>query len=127
MKALRTLRVVLAFLVLFFLLLYLIPVCRADYDWTMIAILVLFIVLIPAALVSSIKMEKFPHMVPSIGVLKFNIIFSAIMMAVMAAASVLRIVDGLSPWMWVSGIFVFAYQLVNNLILYKVKTNASED
>ena len=62
-----------------------------------------------------------------IGVLKFNIIFSAIMMAVMAAASVLRIVDGLSPWMWVSGIFVFAYQLVNNLILYKVKTNASED
>ena len=65
MKALRTLRVVLAFLVLFFFLLYLIPVCRADYDWTMIAILVLFIVLIPAALVSSIKMEKFPRLLPT--------------------------------------------------------------
>lgn len=127
MKTLKTLRVVLAFLVLFFFLLYLIPPFREDYDWTMIAILVLFIVLIPGALISSIKMEKFPRLLPSKGALKFNIIFSAIMILVTAVASVLRVIDGLSPWMWVAGICVFAYQLVNNLIMYKIRTNASED
>ena len=63
----------------------------------MMAILVLFIVLSPVALISSIKMEKFPRLLPT---------FSMV---------------------WVAGICVFAYQLVNNLILYKIRINASED
>lgn len=67
-----------------------------------------------------IKMEKFPNLLPSQGVLKFNIIFSALMIVSATAAAVVRIISGLSPWMWVAGIFVFAYQLVSNLINYRI-------
>lgn len=126
MKTLKILRVVLAFLVLFFFLLFIIPMFRDGYDWTMIAFLVMFIVLIPTALVSSIKMEKFPNMIPSKAVLKFNIIFSSIMVLATAVASVLRVVNGLSPWMWLAGVGVFGYQLVNNIILYKVRVQTEE-
>ena len=126
MKTLKVLRVVFAFLTLFFFLMFLIPMVREDYSWMMIAILVLFIVLIPTALISSIKMEKFPKMLPSKGVLKFNIIFSTVMIVALAVASVLRVLNDLTPWMWVAGIFVFAYQLVNNLISYRLKIQTDE-
>ena len=126
MKTLKVLRVVFAFLTLFFFLMFLIPMVREDYSWMMITILVLFIVLIPTALISSIKMEKFPKMLPSKGVLKFNIIFSTVMIVALAVASVLRILNDLIPWMWVAGIFVFAYQLVNNLIIYRLKIQTDE-
>lgn len=126
MKTLKVLRVVFAFLTLFFFLMFLIPMLREDYSWMMITILVLFIVLIPTALISSIKMEKFPKMLPSKGVLKFNIIFSTVMIVALAVASVLRILNDLIPWMWVAGIFVFAYQLVNNLIIYRLKIQTDE-
>jgi hypothetical protein len=42
------------------------------------------------------------------------------------AAAVVRIISDLSPWMWVAGIFVFAYQLVSNLINYMIKTQTDE-
>ena len=58
---------------------FLIPVLTEEYNWMMIAILVLFIVWIPTALISNIKTETFPNLLPSEGVLKFNVIFSALM------------------------------------------------
>ena len=56
---------------------FLIPVLTEEYNWMMIAILVLFIVWILTALIFNIKMETFPNLLPSEGVLKFNVIFSA--------------------------------------------------
>lgn len=126
MKTLKILRVVFAFLTLFFFLMFLIPMVREDYNWMMIAILVLFIVLIPTALISNIKMEKFPHMLPSKGFLKFYMIFSSVMVVATAVAAVLRVINGLSPWMWVAGIFVFGYTFINNLIHYRTRLQADE-
>ena len=115
MKTLNVLRTVFAIVSLLFMLLYFFPV------------LILFVVLIPAALISNIRMDKFPHILPSKGALKFNIYFSIFLSVVSAVCVVVRIINDLSPWMYVAAVFAFASVGVNNLIHYKVKIQADED
>ena len=127
MKTLNVLRTVFAFVSLLFMLLYFFPVMKGGYDWMMIAVLILFVVLIPAALISNIRMDKFPHILPSKGALKFNICFSIFLSLVSIVCVVVRIINALSPWMYAAAVFGFASVAVNNMIHYKVKVNADED
>ena len=127
MKTLNVLRTIFAIVSLLFMLLYFIPDMRADYDWMMIAVLILFVVLIPAALISNIRMDKFPHILPSKGALKFNIYFSIFLSLVSIVCVVVRIINDLTPWMYAAAVFGFASVAVNNLIHYKVKVHADED
>jgi len=127
MKTLNVLRTVFAIVSLLFMLLYFFPVMKGGYDWMMIAVLILFVVLIPAALISNFRMDKFPHILPSKGALKFNIYFSIFLSIASAVCVVVRIINGLSPWMYVAAVFAFASVAVTNLIHYKVKVQADED
>ena len=127
MKTLNVLRTIFAIVSLLFMLLYFIPDMRADYDWMMIAVLILFVVLIPAALISNIRMDKFPHILPSKGALKFNIYFSIFLSLVSIVCVVVRIINALSPWMYAAAVFGFTSVAVNNMIHYKVKVHADED
>ena len=127
MKTLNVLRTVFAIVSLLFMLLYFFPVMKGGYDWMMIAVLILFVVLIPAALISNIRMDKFPHILPSKGALKFNIYFSIFLSLVSAVCVVVRIINDLLPWMYVAAVFAFASVAVTNLIHYKVKVQADED
>ena len=127
MKTLNVLRTVFAIVSLLFMLLYFFPVMKGGYDWMMIAVLILFVVLIPAALISNIRMDKFPHILPSKGALKFNIYFSVFLGIVSAVCVVVRIINDLSPWMYVAAVFFFFFFVVTNLIHYKVKIQADED
>lgn len=127
MKTLNVLRTVFAIVSLLFMLLYFFPVMKGGYDWMMIAVLILFVVLIPAALISNIRMDKFPHILPSKGALKFNIYFSIFLGIASAVCVVVRIINGLSPWMYVAAVFAFASVAVNNIIHLKVKVQADED
>lgn len=93
----------------------------------MIAVLILFMVLLPAALISNFRMDKFPHMLPSKGALKFNIYFSLFLSLVSVVCVVVRIINDLTPWMYAAAVFGFASVAVNNMIHYKVKVHADED
>ena len=126
-KTLNVLRTVFAIVSLLFMLLYFFPVMKGGYDWMMIAVLILFVVLIPAALISNFRMDKFPHILPSKGALKFNIYFSIFLSIASAVCVVVRIINDLSPWMYVAAVFAFASVAVTNLIHYKVKVQADED
>lgn len=121
MKTLNVLRTVFAIVSLLFMLLYFFPVMKGGYDWMMIAILLLFMVLLPAALISNFRMDKFPHMLPSKGALKFNIYFSLFLSLVSVVCVVVRIINDLTPWMYVAAVFAFASVAVNNIIHLKVK------
>lgn len=127
MKTLNVLRTVFAIVSLLFMLLYFFPVMKGGYDWMMIAILILFMVLLPASLISNFRMDKFPHMLPSKGTLKFNIYFSIFLSIVSAVCVVVRIINALSPWMYAAAVFGFASVAVNNMVHYKVKVHANED
>ena len=127
MKTLNVLRTVFAIVSLLFMLLYFFPVMKGGYDWMMIAVLILFVVLIPAALISNIRMDKFPHILPSKGALKFNIYFSVFLGIVSAVCVAVRIINDLTPWMYVAAVFAFASVGVTNLIHYKVKIQTDED
>lgn len=121
MKTLNVLRTVFAIVSLLFMLLYFLPVMKEGYDWMMIAILIFFMVLLPAALISNFRMDKFPHMLPSKGALKFNIYFSIFLSLVSVVCVVVRIIKDLTPWMYVAAVFGFASVAVNNIIHLKVK------
>ena len=75
MKTLRVLSVLFAALSLLFMVNAFLPAFTGTRpDWIMIAILLLFVVMIPSSMVGRIKMEKFPELLPSLGMIRFNII-----------------------------------------------------
>lgn len=128
MKTLKLLRVLFAALSLLFMVFAFLPAFTGDKpDWMMIAILILFVVMIPASLIGNVKMENFPNMLPAAGYIRFNIVFGAVLAVASAVLVVLRLRDGLSPWMYLAAVFVFAEIIVNNMIHYKIKTQAGED
>ncbi len=127
MKTLKMLRVLFATLTLLFMVFAFLPAFSGDKpDWIMIAILILFVVIIPSSLAGSVKMEKFPEMLPSLGMIKFNIIYGAVLAVASAVCVVVRLVQDLSPWMYLAAVFVFSHIAVNNIIHYRIKKNSSE-
>lgn len=128
MRTLKLLRVLFAALSLLFMVFAFLPAFTGDKpDWMMIAILILFVVMIPASLVGSAKMENFPNMLPAVGYIRLRVVLGAVLAVASAALVVMRLRDGLSPWMYLAAVFVFAEITVNNMIHYKVKTQSGED
>ena len=128
MKTLRILSVLFAALSLLFMINAFFPAFSgARPDWIMIAILILFVVMIPSSMVGRIKMEKFPEMLPSLGMIRFNIIFGAVLTVASAVCVVVRLVQDMSPWMWLAAVFVFSHNVVNNIIHYRIKKNSGEN
>lgn len=127
MKTLRVLSVLFAALFLLFMINAFLPAFTGTRtDWIMIAILILFVVMIPSSMAGRIKMEKFPEMLPSLGMIKFNIIYGAVLAVASAVCVVVRLVQDLSPWMYLAAVFVFSHIAVNNIIHYRIKKNSSE-
>ena len=127
MKTLRVLSVLFAALSLLFMVFAFSPAFTGTRpDWIMIAILILFVVMIPSSMAGRIKMEKFPEMLPSLGMIKFNIIYGAVLAVASAVCVVVRLVQDMSPWMFLAAVFVFSHNVVNNIIHYRVKKNSGE-
>ena len=127
MKTLRLLSVLFAALSLLFMINAFLPAFTGTKpDWIMIAILILFVVMIPSSMVGRIKMEKFPEMLPSVGMIRFNIILNGVLVVASAVCVVVRLVQDMSPWMYLAAVFVFSHNVVNNIIHYRVKKNSSE-
>ena len=127
MKTLRVLSVLFAALSLLFMVFAFLPAFTGTRpDWIMIAILILFVVMIPSSMAGRIKMEKFPEMLPSLGMIKFNIIYGAVLAVASAVCVVVRLVQDMSPWMFLAAVFVFSHNVVNNIIHYRVKKNSGE-
>ena len=127
MKTLKMLRVLFATLTLLFMVFAFLPAFSGDNpDWIMIAILILFVVMIPSSMVGRIKMEKFPELLPSLGMIRFNIILSGVLVVASAVSVVVRLVQDMSPWMYLAAVFVFSHNVVNNIIHYRVKKNSGE-
>lgn len=112
---------------LFMVLLVLPSFTSAEFNWMALAILILFFITIPTSLIGKIKMEKFPQMLPSKGVIKFNIIYGSVLAVASAVCVVLRLVKDMSPWMYLAAVTVFIGIVVNNIIHYRIKTGSVEN
>ena len=127
MKTLRVLSVLFAALSLLFMVFAFLPAFTGTRpDWIMIAILILFVVMVPSSLAGSVNMGKFPEMLPSLGMIKFNIIYGVVLAVASAVCVVVRLVQDLSPWMFLAAVFVFSHIAVNNIIHYRIKKNSGE-
>ena len=127
MKTLRVLSVLFAALSLLFMINAFLPALTSTKpDWIMIAILILFVVMIPSSMVGRIKMEKFPELLPSLGMIRVNIILSGVLVVASAVSVVVRLVQDMSPWMYLAAVFVFSHKVVNNIIHYRIKKNSGE-
>lgn len=128
MKTLKISRVVCTALSLLFMVLAFLPAFTSDeFDWMIFVILIVFVVLLQASLMGSMKMEKFPDMLPSKGVIKFNIIYGSVLAVASAVCVVLRLVKDMSPWMYLAAVTVFIGIVVNNIIYYRIKTGSVEN
>lgn len=128
MKTLKISRVVCTALSLLFMVLAFLPAFTSDeFDWMIFVILIFVVVLLPASLVGRMKMEKFPDMLPSKGVIKFNIIYGSVLAVASAVCVVLRLVKDMSPWMYLAAVTVFIGIVVNNIIHYRIKTGSVEN
>ena len=127
MKTLRVLSVLFAAVSLLFMVFAFSPAFTGTRpDWIMIAILILFVVMIPSSLAGSVKLENFPEMLPSLGMIKFYIMYGAVLAVASAVCVVVRLVQDLSPWMFLAAVFVFSHIAVNNIIHYRIKKNSGE-
>ena len=89
---------------------------EAGYDWMMIAILVLFMVIGPASLIGNIKREEHPQTLTEYK--KGYVIACVILLGLCATG----LIAGLGT-LWMNLAFTFAtlYNLFNAIILYKAK------
>lgn len=127
MKTLKVLSVLFAALSLLFMINAFLPAFTGTSpDWIMIAILILFVVMIPSSMAGRIKMEKFPEMLPSLGMIRVNIILNGVLVVASAVCVVVRLVQDMSLWMYLAAVFVFSHNVVNNIIHYRVKKNSGE-
>ena len=90
------------------------------YDWTMIAVLVLFLVIGPASMISSIKREEHPHTLTEYK--KGYVVMCVILFAIVLGLCATGLIVGLGT-LWMNLAFTFAtlYNLFNAIILYKAK------
>jgi len=58
--------------------------------------------------------------------IRVNIILSGVLVVASAVSVVVRLVQDMSPWMYLAAVFVFSHNVVNNIIHYRVKKNSGE-
>lgn len=92
----------------------------AGYDWTMIAVLVLFMVIGPASLIGNIKREEHPQTLTEYK--KGYVIMCVILFVIVLGLCATGLIAGLGT-LWMNLAFTFAtlYNLFNAIILYKAK------
>ena len=90
------------------------------YDWMMIAVLVLFMVIGPASLIGNIKREEHPQTL--IEYKKGYVIMCVILFVIVLGLCATGLIVGLGT-LWMNLAFTFAtlYNLFNAIILYKAK------
>ena len=94
--------------------------CEAGYDWMMIAVLVLFLVIGPASLIGNIKREENPQTLTEYK--KGYVIMCVILFVIVLGLCATGLIVGLGT-LWMNLAFTFAtlYNLFNAIILYKAK------
>ena len=93
---------------------------EAGYDWAMIAVLVLILVIGPASLISSIKREEHPQTLTEFK--KGYVIMCAILFAIVFGLCAVGLIAGFGTlWMNLAFTFVTLFNLFNAIILYKTK------
>ena len=93
---------------------------EAGYDWLMIAVLVLVLVIGPTSLISHIKREEHPQTLTEFK--KGYVIVCAVLFAIVSALCAVGLIVGLGTlWMNLAFMFVTLYNLFNAIILYKAK------
>ena len=92
----------------------------ARYDWAMIAVLVLFLVVGPAILIGNIKREEHPQTLTEYK--KGYVIACVILFVIVLGLCATGLIAELGT-LWMNLAFTFAtlYNLFNAIILYKVK------
>ena len=96
------------------------PADGAGYDWTMIAILALFLVIVPTGLIGNIKRENHPQTLTEYK--KGYFIITIVLAAIVTGLCITGLVAGFgSPWMNLAFLFCTVYTLLNHIILYKAK------
>ena len=122
MKMLKLLRLVSMIAGLACFMIYCLPETNggSGYDWMMIAVLVLFMVIGPASLIGNIKREEHPQTLTEYkkGYVIMNIILFVIVLGLCATG----LIAGLGTvWMNLAFTFATLYNLFNAIILYKAK------
>ena len=122
MKTLKLLRLVSMIAGLACFMIYCLPETNgaSGYDWMMIAVLVLFMVIGPASLIGNIKREEHPQTLTEYkkGYVIMNIILFVIVLGLCATG----LIAGLGTvWMNLAFTFATLYNLFNAIILYKAK------
>ena len=92
----------------------------AGYDWAMIAVLILFLVVGPASLIGNIKREDHPQTLTEYK--KGYVIMCVILFVIVLSLCATGIIAGLgSLWMNLAFTFATLYNLFNAIILYKAQ------
>ena len=93
---------------------------ETGYDWMMIAVLVLLLVIGPASLISSIKREEYPQTLTEYK--KGYVVMCVILFVIVLGLCATSLIVGLGT-LWMNLAFTFAtlYNLFNAIILYKAK------
>ena len=93
---------------------------EAGYDWMMIAVLVLFLVIGPASLIGNIKREEHPQTLTEYK--KGYVIMCVILFVIVLSLCATGIIAGLgSLWMNLAFTFATLNHLFNAIILYNAK------
>lgn len=120
MKTIKILRVLAMAAGLACFMISCLPADGAGYDWTMIAILALFLVIVPTGLIGNIKRENQPQTLTEYK--KGYFIMTIVLAAIVTGLCITGLVAGFgSPWMNLAFLFCTIYTLLNHMILYKAK------
>ena len=93
---------------------------EAGYDWMMIAVLVLFLVIGPVSLIGSIRREEHPQTLTEYK--KGYVVMCVILFVIVLGLCATGLIVGLgSFWMNLAFTFATLYNLFNAIILYKAK------
>ena len=94
--------------------------CGAGYDWAMIAVLILFLVVGPASLIGNIKREEHPQTLTEYK--KGYFIMCVILFVIVLSLCATGLIAGLgSLWINIAYTFATLNHLFNAIILYKAK------
>ena len=122
MKTLKVFRLLSMIAGLVCFMIYCLPEANgeAGYDWMMIAVLVLLLVIGPASLISSIKREEHPQTLTEYK--KGYVIMCIILFVIVLGLCATGLIVGLGT-LWMNLAFTFATlnHLFNAIILYKAK------
>lgn len=122
MKTLKLFRLLTMVASLCMLVLHLLPEIKGEggYDWLMIAILVIFLVLLPASLMGSMFREKHPETLSECkkGYLGMQCVFTGVFICLCIAASIL--VPG-HIWLYLAFILATISHLLNAILQYKAR------